>query len=181
MVEGGAGPRQGRPTRSIETHGPGPRAADFGRRARYLNHADPAGAAEGLKGVGTRRVRPGLRRPASSEGGPASLASLLVLAAAVGAIVGIAAAGGQGPFAALRPAHAALADNRRPVLIDASGLFPPPTPGTVYRQVDVYDPAPPAAPPRPVSAPPPAPSPPPVRPSPVPSPTDDGGGGGGDS
>jgi len=134
-----------------------------------------------VKGVGPRKVRPGLQRPASAEGAPGSPISMLLLAAAAGVLVGLAAAGGQGPFAVLRPAHPALAESRRPVVIDAGRLFPPPARGTVYRQVDVFDPPPPAPPPRPASAapaPPPAPTSPPVTPSPVPSPTDDGGGGG---
>jgi hypothetical protein len=129
--------------------------------------------------MGPRRVRPGLQRPASADGGPGSLTFLLAFAAVVGATVGLVAANGLGPFAVLRPAHATLTDSRRPAEITASQLFPQPTRGTVYRQVDVYDPAPPAVSPQSTSAARPTPSLP--RPSPVPNPTDDGGGGDGDS
>ncbi len=109
------------------------------------------------------------------------LASFVLVAAAAGALTGLAAATGLGPFASLRPApRLELAGQRPPYRsLEASLLFPAPSPAVIHKQVDVYDPsrAAPAPPPgAPASAPPPASAPSPAAtPSPAPTPTDDGG------
>jgi hypothetical protein len=125
-----------------------------------------------------RRVRPGLHRPGQAEAAQGGLLSVLALSAAVGAAVGLAAAGGLGAFSALHPvARPASAASHQRVALNADQLFPPLTPKTVDRRVDVYDPAPPApliaaaaAAPRPAPAA-------TAQPAPSPSPYDDGGGG----
>ena len=123
-------------------------------------------------------MRPGLHRPGQVEGTPGSLLSLALFSVAAGAVVGLTAVDGAGPFAGLRPAAVAVAHAGRPAPLNANVLFPAPGRRTVYREVAVNDPPRPApaaaAPLAPAGQ---EPSPPAAQPSPSPSPVDDGGGG----
>lgn len=66
---------------------------------------------------------------------------LVAFAAAIGAIVGLAAASGAGPFVALR-AQSAQAKTPPRVVAAAAELFPSPTPQVIHKTVDMYDPPP---------------------------------------
>lgn len=123
-------------------------------------------------------MRPGLRRPAAFTSRRA--AALIGLASAAGAVAFWSAAAGAGPFAALHPqsSHRLAASVAREP-IDAQELFPPPSPGVVYREIEVDDPPPPAplaaAPPREIEPSSAEASPEPAEPSPSPTSDDQEG------